>query len=100
MALTVSAGSRFTGPSTPALIRGAGLCAALGIGLSLTEYGDYGKWITVVGVVLLIVGLHRFGRSGPDETIVFELAAPRKRKRKKKPAESAASQAPESDGDG
>ena len=99
MALTVSARARFTGPSTPALIRGAGLCAALGICLSLTEYGDYGKWITVLGVVLLIVGLHRFGRSGPDETIVFELAPPRKKKKKKKPAEAEASAAPEPDGE-
>jgi hypothetical protein len=86
MALTVSARARFRGPSTPALIRGAGLCAALGIGLSLTDYADYGKWLSVLGVVLLIVGLHRFGRTGPDAAIVFELAPVRKKKKKKKAA--------------
>lgn len=86
MAVTVSARSRFNGPSTPALIRGAGLCAALGIGLSITEYADFGKWITVAGVVLLIWSLHRYGRTGPDAPIVFELAPPRKAKKKRKKA--------------
>ena len=86
MAVTVSARSRFNGPSTPALIRGAGLCAALGIGLSITDYADVGKWITVAGVVLLIWSLHRYGRSGPDAPIVFELAPARKAKKKRKKA--------------
>jgi hypothetical protein len=86
MAVTVSARSRFSGPSTPALIRGAGLCAALGIGLSITDYADYGKWITVAGVLLLIYSLHRYGRTGPDAPIVFELVPPRQRKKKKKRA--------------
>ena len=86
MALTVSARSRWTGPSTPALIRGAALCAVAGIFLSITEYSDIGKWLAVIGVVLLIVGLHRFGRTGPDEPIRFELAPPRKKKKKKKKA--------------
>ena len=94
MALTVSARSRFTAPSTPSLIRGAGVCAALGIGLSLTEYGDYGKWLTVLGVLLLIVSLHRFGRTGPDEAIHFELSPARKKKKKKKRTEAAASDPP------
>jgi len=88
MALTVSARSRWTGPSTPALIRGAALCAAAGIFLSLTEYADSGKWLAVVGVVLLIVGLHRFGRTGPDEPIHFELLPLRKKKKKKRKAAS------------
>src|SRR6478735_3938810 len=57
MALTVSARSRFTGPSTSNLIKGAAICAALGIGASLGEYADFGKWLAVAGVVLLIVGL-------------------------------------------
>ncbi|MEO6602929.1 MAG: hypothetical protein ABIQ16_23795 [Polyangiaceae bacterium] len=82
--MTVSARSRFTGPSTPALIRGAALCAALGIGLSITDYADNGKWITVAGVLLLIYSLHRYGRTGPDAPIVFELPPPRKAKKRKK----------------
>lgn len=99
MALTVSARSRFTGPSTPNLIKGAAVCTAVGIAASLGEYADYGKWLTVAGVLLLVVGLHRFGRLGPDPAIVFELpSAPRKKKKRKKAAaadeaESAASEA-------
>ncbi len=101
MALTVSARSRWTGPSTPALIRAAALCAAAGIFLSLTEYADTGKWLAVVGVVLMIVGLHRFGRTGPDEPIRFELAPLRKKKKKKKKAAAVeSSDAEPSDGEG
>jgi hypothetical protein len=84
MALTVSARSRFTGPSTPNLIKGAAICAAVGVAASLSEYADFGKWLTVAGVLLLILGLHRFGRLGPDAAIVFELPAPRKKRRRKK----------------
>ena len=108
MALTVSARSRFTGPSTSNLIKGAAICTALGIGASLGEYADFGKWLAVAGVVLLIVGLHRFGRLGPDPAIVFELPAPRKKKKRTKraasdPVEPAASEdahsASDDDGD-
>ncbi|HWZ89769.1 MAG TPA: hypothetical protein VNW92_12995 [Polyangiaceae bacterium] len=86
MALTVSATQRFSGPSASALIRIAAILSALGVALSITDdYADVGKWFAIVGVVLLIVGLHRFGRLGPDPAIVFEVApAPRKKKKKKK----------------
>jgi hypothetical protein len=100
MALTVSARSRWTGPSTPALIRGAALCAVAGIFLSITEYADTGKWLAVIGVVLLIVGLHRFGRTGPDEPIRFELAPLRKKKKKKKKAAAVDDVAEPSDDEG
>jgi hypothetical protein len=93
MALTVSARNRFTGPSTSTLIRVAAIFAALGVALSITDdYADFGKWFAVIGVVLLIVGLHRFGRLGPDAAIHFEAApapAPRKKKKKKKSAPAA-----------
>jgi hypothetical protein len=88
MALTVSARNRFTGPSAGALIRVAAIFAALGVALSITDdYAEPGKWFAVIGVFLLIFGLHRFGRLGPDATIYFEDApapAARKKKRKKK----------------
>ena len=71
---------------TPALIRIAGLGSALGIALSLTDYVDYGRWVTAAGVLLLLVSLHRFGRSGPDEPIHFELPPSRKNRKKKKRA--------------
>jgi len=94
MALTVSARSRFSGPSTETLIKAAAIGAAVGIAASITEEADYGKWLAVAGVLLLIVGLHRFGRMGPDPAIVFELAPPRKKKRRKKLAASEAEPAP------
>ena len=100
MALTVSARSRFSGPSTDVLIKGAAICAAVGIGASLTEYADLGKWLAVVGVLLMIVGLHRFGRMGPDPAIVFELSPPRKKKKKRKPAASATGPATSREGEG
>ena len=99
MALTVSARSKFSGPSTPNLIKGAALCAAVGIAASLSEAADYGKWLTVVGVLLLILGLHRFGRSGPDAAIVFELPAPRKKRKRKKQSASEAEPGSGADGE-
>jgi len=95
MALTVSARSRFTGPSTPSLIKAAAICAAVGIGASITEYADLGKWLAVAGVLLLIAGLHRYGRMGPDEAIVFELTPPRKKKKRKKPTAAETEASPE-----
>ena len=85
MALTVSATRRFRGPSEGALIRIAALCSVLGIALSITDdYSAFGKWFAVGGVILLIVGLHRFGRMGPDAALRFEQApAPRKKRRSK-----------------
>ncbi len=67
------------------LIRGAALCAAAGVALSITDSGDLGKWLTGIGVLSMIVALHRFGRSGPDEPIGFQLAPRRKKKKKKDP---------------
>jgi len=71
------------------LIKAAAICAAVGVGASLTEYADYAKWLAVLGVLLLIFGLHRFGRLGPDHAILFELDAPRKKKKRKKLAADA-----------
>lgn len=84
---TVSAPPKSSWLSTATLVKIAGACAALGIASSITEYGDYGRWLTVLGVVLLIVALHRFGRSGPDPIIFFEADAPRKKKKKRTKAD-------------
>lgn len=104
MAVTVSARNRFSGPSVGTLIRAAAIFAALGVALSITEdYASFGKWSAVIGVVLLVVGLHRFGRLGPDAAIVFEeTPAPRKKKKKKKRTPSdreAAAEFPENSDD-
>ena len=97
MALTAGAKKPFTLPSESVLIRVAALLAALGVALSITDdYASFGKWFAVIGVALLIVGLHRFGRMGPDAPIRFE-AAPRKKKRKKKTSSRAAAPDPSAD---
>jgi hypothetical protein len=66
------------------LILGAGALAVCGIALSATGSEDVGKWLTLTGVILMIVGLHRFGRSGPDEPLEFDEGEPKRKKRKKR----------------
>jgi hypothetical protein len=47
------------------LLGGATLLV-LGIALSATGEAMFGSLATIVGVALLISGLHTFGRAGPD----------------------------------
>ena len=47
------------------LLGGATLLV-LGIALSATGEAMFGSLITIVGVALLVSGLHTFGRAGPD----------------------------------
>ncbi|HEY8944353.1 MAG TPA: hypothetical protein VIM73_08825 [Polyangiaceae bacterium] len=55
-----------------ALLRVAG--TSTGVGLLLAAAGDasLARWITVLGLVLLVVGLHRLGRLGADPATTFE----------------------------
>ncbi|MCA9598113.1 MAG: hypothetical protein KC776_32600 [Myxococcales bacterium] len=53
----------------------------IGIALSASGNASVGAWVTLVGLVMVIYGLHRFGRTGADEPLPF---APRKQKKKKK----------------
>lgn len=48
------------------LLGGATLLV-LGIALSATGEAMFGSLITIVGVALLVSGLHTFGRAGPDQ---------------------------------
>jgi hypothetical protein len=73
--------------NTRSLILAAGALAVSGIALSATGSEDFGKWLTLLGVALLVVGLHRFGRSGPDEALDLEPAPARRKKRKKRAAD-------------
>ncbi len=41
--------------------------AIAGIGLSATGASGAGSLVTVVGLAILIAGIHTFGRKGPDE---------------------------------
>lgn len=47
----------------------AGSATLIGIALAATGRPDLGGVITLAGLVGLIIGLHRFGRSGPDEPV-------------------------------
>jgi len=89
-----------------------GIAATLGVlGVAFNLNSDDStlpKVIAAAGVVALVWSIHRFGRLGPDEVMVFaepEAEAPKKKKKKKKRAidgEGAASaesaEAPPDDG--
>ena len=45
----------------------------IGIALSATENASLGSWLVIVGLIALVFGLHRFGRTGPDRP--FDLSA-------------------------
>ena len=72
-----------------------GIAATLGVlGVAFNLNSDDStlpKIIAAVGVVALIWSIHRFGRLGPDEPIVFEAPdepVKKKKKKKKRPAVS------------
>ena len=50
---------------TRVLIGAGSVLAVLGIAFAVND-DDVGKWLTLAGVIALIVGLHRFGRLGTD----------------------------------
>jgi hypothetical protein len=75
-----------------------GIAATLGVlgvafNLSGGDDSTLPKVIAAVGVGALIWSIHRFGRLGPDEMIVFDEPdgeeAPKKKKKKKKRAPTA-----------
>lgn len=69
-----------------------GIAATLGVlGVAFNLGGDdqtLPKVLAASGVIALIWSIHRFGRLGPDEMIVYEqpeeAPVPRKKKKKKK----------------
>lgn len=50
---------------TRVLIGAGSVLAVLGVAFSVSD-DDIGKWLTLAGMIALIVGLHRFGRLGAD----------------------------------
>jgi hypothetical protein len=81
-----------------------GIAATLGVlGVALNLNSDDGtlpKVVAALGVVALIWSIHRFGRLGPDEQIVFaapESDAPKKKKKKKKRAADSETSGPAPD---
>lgn len=43
--------------------------ALVGIGLSVTASQAIGAWLTVGSLLVMLYGLHRLGRLGPDEPL-------------------------------
>jgi hypothetical protein len=56
-------------PSVRILIKVAALSTTVGIALAVAGDNDIARWFVVVGLSLLVVGLHRFGRLGSDAPI-------------------------------
>lgn len=52
--------------SARTLLATAATVTLVGIALSASEQQAVGAWVTLAGLVALIAGLHRFGRTGPD----------------------------------
>ena len=57
------------------LISGSALLL-LGLGMVGIDTTDVGAGVTLLGLVILIVGIHTFGRLGPEETALPDAANP------------------------
>lgn len=51
------------------LLRVAATTTVVGIFLAAAGDEDLSRWLTIAGIILLIVALHRFGRLGADEPL-------------------------------
>ena len=49
------------------LIAAGGTLTLVGIALSVWNNAGIGSWLTVASLLGIVYGLHRFGRSGPDD---------------------------------
>ena len=58
--------SRASEASARSILKIGACTSAAGIALAVTGDNDVARWLTVVGLVLLVWGLHRFGRLGVD----------------------------------
>ena len=62
-------------PNTRILLLIATTVGVLGIALAAAGGEDLPKVLTLVGLLAMIVGLHRYGRLGPDAPLQFVVAA-------------------------
>jgi hypothetical protein len=95
MAVTAGARVPVREQSARRLLAIAATLGVLGIAFNLNNEDQLmPKVLAVAGVLALVWSIHRFGRLGPDEIIVFEEppAPPlaKKKKKKKRPVEEAA----------
>jgi hypothetical protein len=52
--------------NTRTLLKIGGVLAVVGILLAVADDEGIARWLTLVGIGLLVYGLHRFGRLGSD----------------------------------
>lgn len=52
---------------TRTLILSGAVLTVFGIALSAAGDGSTARWLAIGGLLCLLIGLHRFGRLGPDE---------------------------------
>mgnify|MGYP003577800709 CR=1 FL=1 len=57
------------------ILAAASTLTLIGIALAATGNPDLGAWLTLAGLIGLIYGLHRFGRTGPDHPIDLDPGA-------------------------
>lgn len=71
------------------LLAAGATLTVFGIAMSTGEAASLASVLTLGGLLLMIVGLHRFGRSGPDQPAPRELLANSQRsqapKKKRRP---------------
>jgi hypothetical protein len=67
-------------PNTRILLAIAATLGAAGIALAAADSEDLAKVFTLIGLSAMIVGLHRYGRLGPDAPRPF--SAPKKKKKR------------------
>jgi hypothetical protein len=58
--------------STRTLLKVATTTAVVGIALAASGDEDLARWLTLIGLVAMVVGLHRFGRLGADPALDLE----------------------------
>ena len=64
-----------------AMLAVAASLTLIGVALSATGNPELGAWLTLAGLIGLIYGLHRFGRTGADEPLEADQDVPEDRAR-------------------
>lgn len=58
--------------ATRTLLKVAGTTTVVGIALAASGDEDLARWLTLIGLIAMVVGLHRFGRLGADPALELE----------------------------
>lgn len=78
------------------LLAAGATLTVFGIAMSTGDLASLASVVTLGGLLLIIVGLHRFGRTGPDPSRIGAAEKPKRQQTKHKPARKARRTPPES----